>query len=46
MNFEFSDKGNALNTCVSLAKNMQILTEAEMPNILRNKYVADKFDME
>ena len=44
MNFEFSDKGGALNTCVSLAKNMQIRTEDEMPQLLRSKYVADKFD--
>jgi secreted Zn-dependent insulinase-like peptidase len=45
MKFDFADKGEAINYCVTLASTMQrFTTEAEIPHLLRHRYIADDFD--
>jgi secreted Zn-dependent insulinase-like peptidase len=46
MQFEFQDKSNAVNYCVSLASKMQILDESNMDQILRSNYIVDEFSHE
>lgn len=45
--FDFSDKGSAVNYCVSLACAMPRFESPEdIPHLLRHRYVADVFDTE
>lgn len=44
MSFEFADKGQAMNTVVGMSRRIQIMTEEDMPQIIRSKYVADVYD--
>lgn len=44
--FDFSDRGNPMNTCVNLAGRMQKFNDGNMDQILRTRYVRDVFDKE
>jgi hypothetical protein len=46
MQFEFSDKGSALRTCVNNAGRMHIFTDENVHDINRTKYVVDDFNSE
>lgn len=46
MQFAFADKGNALSTCVDLSSKTQRFDDSNMKNILRSRYIEDKFDEE
>jgi secreted Zn-dependent insulinase-like peptidase len=46
MQFQFQDKVNAVNYCVSLASKMQILDDQNMDQILRSNYIVDEFSHE
>ena len=44
MQFEFQDKVNAVNYCVSLSSKMQVLEDENVDQILRSQYIIDEFD--
>ena len=44
MQFEFQDKGNPMHTCIGLSSKMQIFENKDINQILRSKFVHDKFD--
>jgi secreted Zn-dependent insulinase-like peptidase len=46
MQFEFSDKGSAMRTCVATAGRMHVFTDENIHDINRTKYVVDDFNPE
>jgi hypothetical protein len=44
MQFEFQDKGNGVNTCVSYASRLQIFDKENVAQINRSKYVIEEFN--
>ena len=46
MSFEFSEKGQAMETAVSMSQRMHLMSEENMPKILKSQHVAEQFDPE
>ena len=44
MSFEFSEKGQAMETAVSMSQRMHLMSEENIPQIMRSRYVAEQFD--
>ena len=44
MQFEFQDKGNGVNTCISYATRLQLFEAENVAYINRSKYVIEDFD--
>lgn len=43
MNFEFQNKGDALNECVSTSSKMPLFDDANVHKFLKQKYVIEDF---